>query len=375
MDKQYQKRLIMLQGTNGQTGFVNLEAQDGRLTLKFQAVGLNRGATGAHGSLISVTKKRVIDLGAINVDNRGQGGLLKTLESSELQGIALGDWDTVAVVNGDEPILTGSITASRADADTIRSVIAGKKDAPPKKTSKISEKKNELFGLFDKHKLTPEHSESKTKTETKFEPRTETKLEPKTETKPEPKFESRFESKFEPKTETTRVETVLQAKPSQGKPLTETKHTEHTHTEPIHTESLLKEKYVAEPRPAKTESFEKLDKPREYVSESGGEWPKWGAYRRPALLWPEELSDLRNLYERGEKYDGVKLPGWTFVKTPSPSLPFESLLGVFDEDGKVTRTALLLTGSQGAEPPAGLVGYTYESALAGGCWVKWQEHG
>jgi hypothetical protein len=106
-------------------------------------------------------------------------------------------------------------------------------------------------------------------------------------------------------------------------------------------------------------------------------WPVWGAYCKPVWDWPDEAADLREVFERGSPSDDVSMPGWTFVRAPCALSGEESLLGVMVEGDRVTKTAVLYrgSGSGGAEPPAGLAGYTYDCSLGAGYWVRWRDYG
>ena len=54
MDTRYRKKLVMLTGAEDITGFVNMEVHNGKMTLQYQAVGLEREAADVHGYLVSL---------------------------------------------------------------------------------------------------------------------------------------------------------------------------------------------------------------------------------------------------------------------------------------------------------------------------------
>ncbi|MDR1262774.1 MAG: hypothetical protein LBK46_04700, partial [Oscillospiraceae bacterium] len=62
-DTGYRRRLLMLQGSQGQTGFTNIEQSGPRVTIQIQAVGLDRAASDIHGYLVSLHKRRKLDCG------------------------------------------------------------------------------------------------------------------------------------------------------------------------------------------------------------------------------------------------------------------------------------------------------------------------
>jgi hypothetical protein len=116
-------------------------------------------------------------------------------------------------------------------------------------------------------------------------------------------------------------------------------------------------------------------RPAAETTAANGSWPVWSAYCKPMWDWPDEASDLREVFERGSPSDDVSMPGWTFVRSPCALSGEESLLGVMVEGDRVTKTAVLYRGSGGAEPPAGLAGYTYDCSLGAGYWVRWRDYG
>lgn len=94
----------------------------------------------------------------------------------------------------------------------------------------------------------------------------------------------------------------------------------------------------------------------------------------PALEWPEEAQDLRILFERGEPYAQIDLPGWHFVRVPNASFDKESILGALEKDGRVVQTACLYQGEEAPEPPPGLDGYVYARNIGDGYWTQWRDY-
>ena len=94
----------------------------------------------------------------------------------------------------------------------------------------------------------------------------------------------------------------------------------------------------------------------------------------PALEWPEEAQDLRILFERGEPYAQIDLPGWRFVRVPSANSEKESILGALEKDGRIVQTACLYQGEEAPEPPPGLDGYVYARNIGDGYWTQWRDY-
>ena len=369
----------MLQGSGGQTGFVNIEAQGGRLTLKFQAVGLNRGANDAHGHILSVKRRASLDCGRLRVDSHGQGGLLRVWQPDELNEMNIDDFDSVAVTVGGVIVLAGSLTAGRVDWESIRSVIGRSTGAArlaqqsvidrmqpnPNPIDTLKERTavaaKVQAGAIDIDKLVASLSNQPQETidaiVNALTNRCKTSgsvcspaMEPMViiasgSNTPDPK------KRVDPDNRSrrdARIDPIF-----------------HTLADdPVQPDEPLAHPFLHTPPPA-TPAF---------ASNDGEVWPVWSAYRKPALLWPDEARDLCELFERGEPDESVKLPGWLFVKTPSAMEEFDSLLGVYAQDGRVLQTACLIKGADASEPPAGLNGYVYNGDLADGCWARWRDY-
>ena len=456
MDISYQRKLIMLQGPGGLTGFVNLEERGGKLSLKFQAVGLERGANDAHGQILSLKKKRKLDCGRFRVDTRGQGGLLRSFEPSEMDGMTIRDLDTVSVTAGEHAVLAGSIAGGRVDWDALRKVLS------PSKATALPDAHDHAPGIHAVepiapaaraqaivYQMQPNQSESLITSPETHAPAEAVKK----DIYVEAASLSPAVNADKPHAETNEIErliSLLSAQkpeilnaivkifgdkkaadddsaaprailadetPASSADLSEetllisdspraiiddsptaadsapgltawaeepdyidiastpqelSRHAPATAIDPIY---YTQAEYSGETESTATPLLQTPDDPQEVSSSStSGVWPVWSAYRKPALFWPEETEDLREMFERGAPDETVHMPGWLFVKTPTVVEGFDSLLGVYAQGGQVTQSALILKGDNTPEPPAGLTGYEYTNDLVGGCWVQWRDY-
>jgi hypothetical protein len=515
LDTQYQRKLIMLQGSGGLTGFVNLEAQSGKITLKFQAVGLERGAGDVHGYLVSLKKRRRLDCGRLRVDSRGQGGLLRVWQSNELEGMYVSDFDAVTVTVGGYVILSGSLSSSRVDTDALRQLFAAQRgDEARQASAERSEQHSapEILGRMEPN-ISPVEAPSRRPTilmETSSarktaSPQCENDTErliaalseqpqevvdaiiralarKQTPASEEPRETARAEvykhidniapiedakaasplreecdelaqtvgavcdTAMEPMVMIAAPSTALRhsilndlqsdsaaayaaAEPATADAGSSTdsiadvvgeadiqidisqqamgrkRRAGRTHgidedIDPIfytQAEDALPTVSIIDPQAASqysAESAEPAEPAREparepvispfadapppaqsaLASDADEVWPVWSAYRKPALFWPDDAEDLRALFECGAPDESVRLAGWLFVKTPSVVEGFDSLLGVYAQDGRVLQTACVIMGDNSPDPPAGLTGYVYTEELGTGCWAQWRDY-
>lgn len=94
----------------------------------------------------------------------------------------------------------------------------------------------------------------------------------------------------------------------------------------------------------------------------------------PSLIWPEGAEGLRIYFDRLPPYAPFDLPGWRFVRTPSP-VPGCAFcaLGYEAKGGRVCRIAYALPGSP-HHPPVRLAGYSFLWGRDGqGYWVLQQQ--
>lgn len=324
MDSVYQRRLLMLQGPNGQTGFVNLERKQNRLTLKFQVAGLPRGASDAHGQLISLREKKKVDCGRLRVDMKGQGGLLKELELRDMDGLSLEACDCVAVTCGGQAVLAGALSDRPVDWEAIRSFFYAFK-AKPKAQGAVERGREGASSVRKQPAVLEEMS-----------PNT-----------PENLYAS------------SAPDPVVDA-----------------------PEPLVPQAAGEEPAAPATEgpawlikAADELNaKDRARLEQDYASWPAWKHYHKPVLEWPEEAQDLRILFERGEPYEQLDLPGWHFVRVPGADAGTESILGALEKDGRVVQTACLFQGEEAPEPPPGLDGYVYARDIGDGYWTQWRDY-
>lgn len=94
----------------------------------------------------------------------------------------------------------------------------------------------------------------------------------------------------------------------------------------------------------------------------------------PALFWPQSAEKLRIYFESLPPFAPFDLPGWRFVRAPSP-LPgcAYCALGYRQKEDRVCQIAYALPGTP-YRPPANLSGYSFLQGRNGqGYWVLLQQ--
>ncbi|MBQ4074410.1 MAG: hypothetical protein IJD39_04320 [Clostridia bacterium] len=94
----------------------------------------------------------------------------------------------------------------------------------------------------------------------------------------------------------------------------------------------------------------------------------------PALFWPQSAEKLRIYFESLPPFAPFDLPGWRFVRAPSP-LPgcAYCALGYRQKEDRVCQIAYALPGAP-HRPPANLSGYSFLQGRNGqGYWVLLQQ--
>ncbi|MDR0397029.1 MAG: hypothetical protein LBH66_06975 [Oscillospiraceae bacterium] len=470
-DTGYKRRLLMLQGAQGQTGFANIEQSGSRVTIQLQAVGLERTASDIHGYLVSLRKRRRLDCGRIRVDSRGQGGLLREYRGAgEMDGVEFGDFDAIAITGGGDVLLVGNLNAGGADWNAIRSVcrLERRQRSGARQFERVDGVDLYAAGESSNRELEPASASAASIIERMqpnavdpapaptpiaiASPTPAPVIESAPARVPEPAAEPVKPSEIKPVSAATPqpladlisllasaptetiiamtdalkaarkpvvekilavervpvaepvpvVESVPAAEPIPARePVAAAKITPAV--EPVAAAEIIpavepvpavESIPAAEPSVGATISVDSIcHKPAVQpgaavkrpairhllrsnpTPEPGRDWPVWSAYCKPVWDWPEEASDLREVFERGSPSDDVSLPGWMFVRAPSAISGEESLLGVMVEGDRVTKTAALYRGDDNPEPPAGLAGYTYDGSLGAGYWVRWRDYG
>lgn len=89
----------------------------------------------------------------------------------------------------------------------------------------------------------------------------------------------------------------------------------------------------------------------------------------PELIWPKGREELREYFEALPPFAPFYIPGWRFVRVPSP-LPGRAYcaLGRYIRNDRVARIAYAVPGTP-QRPPAALPGYRYHQ----GYWVMEQQ--
>lgn len=325
MDSVYQRRLLMLQGQNGQTGFVNLERKQNRLTFKFQVAGLPRGASDVHGQLVSLRQKKKVDCGRLRVDMKGQGGLLKELEMRDMDGLSLEACDCVVVTSGGQALMAGALSDKPVDWEALRGFLYALRpkpkapDVPERRRESASNVRKQPEVLSQMSPNTPENLYAASAPDLALD-------------SPEPPQPQAEGEEQEPAPETEGADWLTKA----------------------------------------ADALDANDRAR--MEQDYANWPAWKDVNRPALEWPEEAEDLRVLFERGEPYSQIDLPGWYFVRVPGANTDKESILGALEKDGRVVQTACLFQGEEAPEPPPGLDGYVYARDIGDGYWTQWRDY-
>jgi hypothetical protein len=474
----YRKKLIMLEGQNGTSGFVNMEAQGGKTTLKFQAGGLAREDANVHGWLVSLAKKKRVDAGRLRVDSRGQGALLRSFDSFELDGLAIDDFETIVVTSGGIASLAGSLASRRVDWSALKSmysdshissaaaavkqnrefVLAQKAENPSRQNCGFAEglveqekRKNDLLEQMQPNlsvaveqersapiveKAVVGETSSASQAEKwldvlgaqgeeveravfdmlskKYNAEASAPVSASTSQEIINKIDLVTEAIAEVEEGMREFQEVLSELADTRSPFFDaeipaeanvaiwnTPAEEAETQDEVEAIDVLLDDILETAEPISAEAEEIIEIIEETVEASNPievtettieeaapvssssaatdqpppeAWPVWRKYHKPALEWPQGTDDLRELFETGTPDERIKMDGWLFVTTPSPTYEYESLLGVLTSEGAVSQSVLIITSDDGSAPPAGLVGYQYNHKLLGGCWTLWREY-
>lgn len=338
MNREGQRTFVLLRqlGSGRESGYARAETRDGSVKINLVVQGFGRNA---QPYAFAWTQEGLLPLGELNMDARGQGGIVASLNPSDFREMQM---LLVARMNGEEVQIPLAGTVGRGgwiDWAQVREAIAEILRPAPAAEPEAQEAPPEGAGEAEPVQEAPET------------PAAEETAEP----------ESAQTPVQEQAPETAPEEAPVQAEsPAQT-----------TTAEPESGD---------EPSPEAEVDLYDLPAQMDPLAEAEGELqtPLAEEERReiPALLqnayWPQALWPLHDLFERFEEVDPFpEEENVVYIRVPLGNAYEEMdsyLIGAKVEDGWVVGVGYLLPGEKQETPPAGMAGYEWKD----GYWQSWQ---
>lgn len=346
MNREVQRTFVLLRqlGSGRESGYARAETRDGSVKLNLVVQGFGRNAAPY---AFGLTQEGLLPLGALNMDARGQGGIVASLSPTDFRQMQM---LLVAVCNGGEAQIPLAGTVGRGgwiDWAQVREAIAGFLCPTPTPPTETTPAQPEAPQASETHQAmeapqapeAPQAMEAPQTPETPQASEAPQTEEPATEEAPAP--EEPAEEPAQPATAEpdpgdlpAAEETDLYDLPAQMDPMTE-------------AENALRTPLPAEER-----------------------------HEIPSLLrsayWPQALWPMHDLFERFEEVMPFPEEGDTvYIRVPLGDAYEEIdhyLIGAKVDDGWVVGVGYLLPGDRQETPPPGMAGYEWKD----GYWQSWQ---